>query len=187
MTLTEPPVRWPGRLAATWGILFAIPSFVWATGSTVGADSTVSPGLVQLARDRVPWFVAVLLATGALKLFGGIVALGLLKPRSRWLGRALVFCGGGAAILLLWHGGLFVVQGVATKIGLVTVPAEATTLSNWYLYLWGPWFLLGGLAFAGASALYVRNRDERRLWLFGVVGAGGGLAVSLVVTVLGIG
>ncbi|WP_020662626.1 DUF3995 domain-containing protein [Amycolatopsis benzoatilytica] len=188
MTLTGslPAVRWPGRLAAAWGILFAIPSFVWATGTTFGADSTVSPTLVQLARDGVPWFIAVLVVTGLLKLFGAVIGLGLLKPRSRWAGRTLVFCGGGAAILLLWHGGLFVVQGVAVRAGLLTVPSEMNPLVGWYLYLWGPWFILGGLAFAATVALHVRGSADRPLRLFGLAGALGALVLSVAATAFGI-
>jgi hypothetical protein len=45
-------VRWPGYAAAVWGLLFAVPSFVWALGSTAGAQTTVSPSLVKLAQDR---------------------------------------------------------------------------------------------------------------------------------------
>ncbi|OAP22159.1 hypothetical protein A4R44_06969 [Amycolatopsis sp. M39] len=29
--------KWPGYAAAVWGVVFAIPSFVWVTGSIFGA------------------------------------------------------------------------------------------------------------------------------------------------------
>ncbi|MEU0787211.1 hypothetical protein ABZ341_37385 [Streptomyces sp. NPDC006173] len=130
-----------------------MPSFVWATGSTLGAQSTVSPSLVKLARDGVPWFVAVLLVT-----------------------------------VLTWHGGLFVVHGVLVEAGVAAVEPDLAALTAWYLYLWGPWFIVGGLAFAWATALHVRQREERgKLRLYGAVGALGALALSVVSTATGVG
>ncbi|MEV7405902.1 DUF3995 domain-containing protein [Streptomyces sp. NPDC091267] len=180
--------RWPGCAAAAWALLFAVPSFVWATGSTIGARSTVSPSLVMLARDGVPWFVAVLWVTGFLKLFGALIGIGLTRPRGSQISRALVFCGGGAAPLLIWHGGLFVVHGVLVEAGAVAVEPDLAALTAWYLYLWGPWFIVGGLAFALATALYVRQRDDGgKLRLYGVVGALGALVLSAASTATGIG
>ncbi|WP_134732516.1 DUF3995 domain-containing protein [Amycolatopsis nivea] len=189
MTLKQAELRkWPGCAAAVWGLLFAIPSFVWATGSTFGAQSTVSPSLVKLAQDRVPWFVAVLVITGLLKVFGAVVGVSLTRPRGRWLSRTMVFCGGGAAILLTWHGGLFVVQGVLVKTRAVAVDPALSNLVGWYLYLWGPWFIVGGIAFAVAAARYVLDRDDRRtLTRYGVVGALGALALSVAAVATGIG
>ncbi|WP_329201537.1 DUF3995 domain-containing protein [Streptomyces sp. NBC_00667] len=180
--------NWPGYAAAAWGILFAVPSFVWATGNAFGAQSTVAPSLVKLARDGVPWFVAVLVVTGFLKLFGALVGLGLTRPRGLRISRLIVFCGGGAATLLMWHGGLFVVHGVLVKAGAVSVAPDLAPLTDWYLYLWGPWFIIGGLAFAGATALHARQRDDRyKLRLYGAAGALGALLLSLASTATGIG
>ncbi|MGW7538855.1 DUF3995 domain-containing protein [Amycolatopsis sp. NPDC054798] len=189
MSLKQAELRnWPGYVAAVWGLLFAIPSFVWATGNTFGAQSTVSPSLVKLAQDRVPWFVVVLVATGLLKVFGTVIGLCLTRPRGRWLSRAIVLCGSGAAVLLTWHGGLFVVQGVLVKTGAVAVDPALSNLVGWYLYLWGPWFIAGGLAFAAAAALYVRHRDDRRtLTRYGVAGALGALVLSVAAVATGVG
>ncbi|MFG3283202.1 DUF3995 domain-containing protein [Streptomyces sp. NPDC048111] len=169
-------------------MLFAVPSFVWATGNSFGARSTVSPSLVKLAHDGVPWFVAVLVVTGFLKLFGALVGIVLTRPRSPRIRRLAVFCGAGAATLLTWHGGLFVVQGVLVKAGFASVEPELAGLTGWYLYLWGPWFVIGGLAFAGATALRVRDSDDRReLRRYGAVGVLGALGLSLGAMVTGMG
>jgi hypothetical protein len=66
-------VRWPGYAAAAWGLVFAVPSFVWALGGTVGTQTTVSPWLIKLAQDGVTWFVVVVGALGALGL--SVIAL----------------------------------------------------------------------------------------------------------------
>ncbi|MCP2165905.1 DUF3995 domain-containing protein [Goodfellowiella coeruleoviolacea] len=179
---------WPGYAAAAWGVLFAIPSFVWATGNTVGARSTVSPTLVELARDGVPWFLTVLVVTGLLKLFGALVGIGLTRSWGARISRFLVLCGGGAAVLLTWHGGLFVVRGALVEAGAIAVEPDLAALTRWYCYLWGPWFIAGGLAFAGATALHVRHHDDRReLRRYGAVGALGALVLSVASTATGIG
>src|SRR5262247_2816082 len=87
--------RWPGYAPAVWGLLFAVPSFVWALGGTVGAQTTVSPSLVKLAQERVTWFVVVLWVTGLLKLIGALVGVGLTRRWATVTGRLLVFCGWG--------------------------------------------------------------------------------------------
>ncbi|MEV5595464.1 DUF3995 domain-containing protein [Streptomyces sp. NPDC052496] len=179
---------WPGIAVAVWGLLFAVPSFVWATGCTSGARTTVSPDLVRLAEDRVPWFVAVLWVTGFLKVFGALIGVGLTRRRGRWAGRLLAFCGGGAAVLLAWHGALFVVHGALVEAGTRTVAPGLAGLTRWYLFLWGPWFLAGGLAFAVATVRYVRRLDVRGdVRLHGVVGALGALLLSLASMITGVG
>ncbi|AUY54132.1 DUF3995 domain-containing protein [Streptomyces sp. CB01881] len=180
--------RWAGYAVVVWGVLFAVPSFVWALGGTAGAESTVAPELLRLARDRVPWFLAVLWITGLLKLFGAVVGLGLARPRGVRAGRFLALCGGGATVLLVWHGCLFVVHGVLVEAGAVSVEPGLAGLTRWYLYLWGPWFVAGGLAFAAATVRYARGHEDRRgLRLFGAAGGLGALALSLAFTAAGIG
>ncbi|MER5808503.1 DUF3995 domain-containing protein [Streptomyces sp. NPDC002033] len=180
--------RWPGFAVAAWGFLFAVPSFHWAMGGTFGAQSTVAPELIKLADDRVAWFLAVLWVTGFLKLFGALVGIGLTRRRGKWTGRLMVFCGGGAAVLLVWHGCLFVVHGVLVEAGARAVAPDLAGLTHWYLYLWGPWFIAGGLAFAAAATHYVRRHDgQREVRLYGCVGALGALFLSLASTATGIG
>ncbi|MFJ8435306.1 DUF3995 domain-containing protein [Kitasatospora sp. NPDC094019] len=181
--------RW-GYVVAAWGVVFAVPSFLWATGSTFGARSTVAPELVRLAQDRVPWFLAVLWVTGVLKLAGAAIGLGLTRLRSRRAARLLAFCGGGATILLVWHGGLFVVHGILAETGVIPVSADLVPLTRWYLYLWGPWFIAGGLAFATATARHLHlhlHDDRRRARHLTTAGALGALLLSLASTVTGIG
>ncbi|MFF7589321.1 DUF3995 domain-containing protein [Kitasatospora purpeofusca] len=174
--------RW-GYAVAVWGVLFALPSFLWAMGSTFGARSTVAPELVRLAQDRVPWFLAVLWVTGVLKLLGAAIGIGLTRLRGRVAGRSLVFCGAGAAVLLVWHGGLFVVHGLLVETGAATVDPALAGLTRWYLYLWGPWFIAGGLAFAAATARHLHPGGRR----FAATGAIGALLLSLAATATGIG
>ena len=77
--------------------MFAVPSLYWVAGGTGGLDSTVSPDLVRLAYERVPWFVAVLWITGGMKVFAGLVALALVRRWGRLFpGRMLLVLAWGA-------------------------------------------------------------------------------------------
>lgn len=172
----------------TWGILFAIPSFIWASGGTLGADSTVSPDLVKMARDRVPWFLAVLWLTGFLKLFGSWIGYLLRSQRRTRYGRIAVFCAGGASTLLTGHGLLFVIRGALAETGVAPVKADLAGLIRWYLYLWGPYFVLGGVAFGLAALWYLRQAPDRALILrYAQAGAQGGLLVVAASSASGIG
>lgn len=176
---------WPGYAAVFWGIVFAVPSFVWANGGTFGATTTVSPALVRLAQDRVPWFVAVLWLTAFLKLFGAAVGFGLTRLRGKGLSRFLVFCGSGAAVLLIWHGLLFVIGGILIVTGVLPTQPDLLNLTHWYLYLWGPWFVLGGLAFALATVQHTRRHPDRRVLRIFVLVAGIGAALVSLAALLG--
>lgn len=81
--ISDPGSTWAAYAACAWAFLFAVPSFYWAAGGTGGLQSTVSPDLVRLTHERVPWFMAVLWITGAMKVFAGLVALALVR---RWGG-----------------------------------------------------------------------------------------------------
>lgn len=147
-----PPLRtgWAAYAACAWSFLFAVPSFYWAAGGTAGMGS-LGPGVAAMARD--PWFVALVWATGVAKVLAGFLALALVRPWGQSIPRWMLLAGawGGGALLFL-HGGDFVVQGALALGGFVEVPAPATlTAIRWQTFLWGPWFLLGGLLFCIAA------------------------------------
>jgi hypothetical protein len=180
--------RLPGYAAAGWGLLFAVPSFAWALGSDFGASTTVAPSLLKLAHDRVPWFVAVLWVTVFLKILGAAIGVGLTVPFGTTMGRSLVCCGWGAAVLLVWHGVLFIIQGILVETGTLTIDPMVRGVIRWYLYLWGPWFVLGGLTFAAAAWMRTRvSLDQRGERVAGLIGAAGGIGLSVTAFVAGIG
>jgi hypothetical protein len=186
MTITG--ARWPGFAAAAWGLLFAVPSFVWASGVDFGASTTVAPSLVKLAQDRVTWFIAVLWATGFLKLIAALIGLGLTRRWGMVTGRVLVCCGCGAAVLLIWHGLLFMLHGVLVESGAIASEPVLRQISRWYLYLWGPWFVLGGVAFGAAAWWQLRtSTDYRGVRVAGLVGGAGAVGLSVIALVAGVG
>ncbi|MEY9858833.1 hypothetical protein ABH935_004456 [Catenulispora sp. GAS73] len=175
-------------VAVAWGVLFAVPSFIWATGHTAGATSTVSPTLVAKVRDGETGFLVVLWLSGFLKLFASAVGAMLARPRGPRTGRFAVFCGAGAAVLLAGHGLLFVIGGALVESGAVHGKPDVVVLLRWYLYLWGPYFFAGGVAFGMATLWYLRQAADRaRIARYAKVGAVGGALVVLLSTLSGLG
>ena len=145
--------RWPGwaaYAAGGWAFLFAAPSFYWAAGGTAGTG-TLGPGIAAMASD--PWFVAVVWATGVAKVLGGFLALALVRPWGRRIPRWALLAGAWVwGALLVLHGADFVAQGALALGGFVDVPASVPPAAiRWSTFLWGPWFLLGGLLFCVAA------------------------------------
>jgi len=171
-----------------WGVLFAVPTFVWATGHTYGASSTVSPDLVKMVRDGVTWFMVVLWTTAFLKLFGAALGALMTRPRSTRIGRFAMFCAGGASTLLAGHGLLFIVTGTLAQTHVISLKTDLTGITRWYLYLWGPYFVLGGVAFGLSTLWYLRHAPDRaRIVRYAQVGVTGGLLLTLFSVLSGIG
>ncbi|HEX6478878.1 MAG TPA: DUF3995 domain-containing protein [Ktedonobacteraceae bacterium] len=182
MTIAAPnnPSRWVVWVAygaCGWAFLFAALSFYWALGGTAGAD-TVSPEIVQLARAHVPWVIAVLWITAIIKVVSGFVALALIQPWGRMVPRwALLILAWGAGTLLFVHGGLFFGVGVLALSGAIRVSTPETLL-HWYTFLWGPWWLIGGILFLIAAWSYLRRSPHGRVSLvFSALGVFGALVL----------
>jgi hypothetical protein len=177
--------------ACAWAFVFAVPSFYWAAGGTASLESTVSPDLVRFAHERVPWFVAVLWITGAMKVFAGLLALALVRGWGRFFPNwMLLTLAWGAGTLLAWHGGLFVGAGSLMLGGFMPSPPSPrlSEVVRWYTFLWGPWFLLGGMLFVAAGWSYLRGLPDRRTGLvWSMLGVLGGLGFSVAMLLLGVG
>jgi hypothetical protein len=143
---------WAAYAAAAWAFLFAAQSLIAATvamaGSGFGAD-TFAADFVRLARERDAGFIAVLWLALLAKSLGGAVALqwvrhwGMRAPR-RLLRSVTYACG--AAILP--YGTVNLVQTVRMQTGaLVVPPSLGERALAWHLWLWNPYWILGGLLF----------------------------------------
>lgn len=183
VTTGEPSrwVVWVAYGACLWSFLFAALSFYWALGGTAGAD-TVSPEIAQLARSGVAWIFAVLWITAIVKVLSGFVALALVqawgKKIPRWL---LLILAWGAGTLLFVHGSLFFIVGVLALSGAISVSTPIMVL-HWYTFLWGPWWLLGGILFLVPTWSYFRrspSHQQRTSLVFSVVGVIGALVLLI--------
>lgn len=90
--------------AAVWAFVFASMSFYWALGGRFSLETQALS-----IRDQIddPAFVAVLWATGALKVLAGLIALALVRPGGRRIHqRTLLIVAWVTAGTLLLYGGL---------------------------------------------------------------------------------
>ncbi len=129
-----------------WGVLFGGLSLLWAAGVDLLVH-TLAPSIREMAERGGAGVTALLLATGIAKLIAGVLPAVLLRAHRApaWL-RWVTLAGG---ILLL-------LQGIAeTLIGL-------TDGRIWYLLLWGPVWLIGGVTLVAAFVLVRRARADRR-------------------------
>ncbi len=171
-----------------WGSVFAVPSFYWAAGGIAGAATTVAPSLVRMVQERVTWFLVILWVTGLLKVVGGLLGLALVGGWGRRVNHFLQLAGWGAGVLLVWHGGLFLVQGLLVQSGVVAIAPELLPVSRWYTCLWGPWFVVGGVLFLMAARMHLRSVADRRSGtIAGAIGGFGALGLSVAVLAAGIG
>lgn len=148
-------VHWAGYAgyaACVWAFAFAAVSFYWAAGGTVGAD-TIGPALTSLALARDPEFIAILWATGVLKVIAGLFALTLIPPWGRRIPRWLpLLAGWSTGVALMAYGVASFVQHALMLTGIIGTPEGlGAVAARWHLLLWDPWWLLGGILFAVAA------------------------------------
>lgn len=150
--------RWPGAAknwaayaAAGWAFGFALVSFYWAAGGTLGLG-TLAEGIRERVQAGDAGFIAVLWATGVAKALGGAVALALVRPWPhrvpRWLRLAAAW---GAGVLLVLYGGINMVGLGLVEAGVVNRPTGVDPSAKWYLLVWEPIFLAGGVLFCLAA------------------------------------
>lgn len=146
---------WAPYVACAWALLFAVMSFYWAAGGTLGVN-TLGSGIQSLAHD--PQFIAIVWLTGVIKVLGGFCALTLVRPWLLWIPHRVKLIGAWAAgIGLALYGGVpFVVEGLLLS-GLIPTAGPVDWVGiRWHFLLWDPWWLLGGILFLLAARYYQR-------------------------------
>ena len=125
----------------------------------MGAE-TIAADIEELGLSN-PWVLAV---TGVLKVLAGLVALALVRPWGEAIPRRilLVAAWGAATLLLLYAAANFVDHGLM-EAGVRNIPAAlGRDALRWHLLLWDPWWLLGGILFAGAAWQYTRESRSQQ-------------------------
>ena len=148
---------WAAYAACAWALLFALMSFYWALGGEFGVN-TLGSGIQALARD--PGFVAVVWLTGVAKVVGGLFALTLVRPWARWLPPIwkLVLAWAGGIGLALYGGVQLIIEGLVLGGAIRVSGAVDWEGLRWHVWLWDPWWLLGGVLFLLAAWQYQRSR-----------------------------
>ena len=145
----RPRFAWAGYAACAWALAFALLSFYWAAGGMIGVK-TLSTDLRHDAEVRSAGFVALVWATGVLKVGAGLLALALVQRwGSRVPRRLLLVVGWGTGALLTLYGGMGLVSAAVGELGIVESIDPSTV--RWYLLLWEPYWVLGGLLFLAAA------------------------------------
>lgn len=134
-------LRWE-YLAAGWCSVFAVVHLYWACGGDTGLPSSAG---IDLATHRPTWFVIIgLWGTALLLLVGVTLCLGLgrdiIMGRTRRAGR----------VLCRLAGAVLVIRAIVVHIVLLTDVGGVTgtvgpTQTFWSVWLWDPWFLVGGV------------------------------------------
>lgn len=151
--MTSPAVlHRTAAVAATLAFASAAVTVYWTIGGT-GLLDTVGGYPEELARAGGPVAAVGGLLVVAVKIVGGLVALGLAQ---RGLGRTrhrlLLLVGGLGSALLAIYGGLFVTVGALVLTGVLQPgsPIDRRALT-WHVLVWDLWFLLWGLALAATT------------------------------------
>ncbi|MGI8855695.1 MAG: DUF3995 domain-containing protein [Thermomicrobiales bacterium] len=157
----QPPV-WAGYAACIWAFVFAAISFYWAAGGRAGA-ATNAPAITAHVLARDPGWIAILWATGVLKVVAGLLALALVRPWGRVFPRWLLMIAawGAVALMGLYEGAASMIQHALMVTGVIATPTGLGSRSaRWHLLLWDPWWLVGGLLFAAAGWYYHYHREH---------------------------
>jgi hypothetical protein len=106
------------------------------------------------------WLV-VNLAAGILKIGGGLLALALVRTgQGRMTHRLLLAAAWMGGVGLCLYGGLGLVSDVLHVAGIIDDPATRNWFF-WYLVLWDPWWVLGGILYV-ATAWFTSRSDAER-------------------------
>ena len=151
----------PALLAALWALAFAAASAYWAAGGTGGAG-TIARSLADRAAERDPELVATLWGAAVLKAMVAALALALARPATARFARVVRLAGwitGGALTL---YGAVGLIEFALMALGARDVPTDVgDTAMLWYVFLWEPLWLLGGLLFLVAARQAARTTGHR--------------------------
>jgi hypothetical protein len=164
----RPPRRavatsWPAYAACALALLYAVPSFYWASGGTAGLG-TVGGAIEELGRSHDARAAALGAGAGVVKLAGGLLALALVRPWGRAIPRRLLLgAAWGGSVILTLYGGLLVAVGALVLTGVVdpSGPVDRTAL-RWHVMLWDLWFLVWGLLLGVAAWQHGRSHKIER-------------------------
>lgn len=142
----SPWAAWVAYAASGWALLFAALSFFWAAGGRTG----LHPLELEAAYDDSVW-VLISLGAGIIKVVIGLIALALVQLWGRIFPRRLLLaCTWMLGIGMSLYGGLGLVSDVLHVTGVTSDPENGKWFF-WYLVLWDPWWVLGGILYLAVA------------------------------------
>lgn len=135
--------------ACAWSLAFAAVHLYWALdGSALlppGMSVGMNPALFVIDVIAVP-----------LCILGALLALSFVRPWGRALPRRLLLvCGWGACALLIIHSAPTLLEGGLMAVGLRD--GVLTRLDRWSLFVYEPWFFVGGALYGAAAWSFGRR------------------------------
>lgn len=159
---SDEPMNPAAYLAAGWSFLFALISVYWVTGGKVGID-TLAQSIQDDARNGDRGMLLLTWITGGLKMAGGVLMLALVRPWGERLpGRLRLVSGYAVGAALTLYGFAGFIEKLLMELDLIGVPASlGEDAVRWYLFLWEPFWLLGGLLYLLASRRFQIQYADR--------------------------
>ena len=168
-----PPIQRPAPLSSNWGawalVIWSVPfatlSFYWAVGGTWAAEQ-VSPDARDMVAERLWWFMLLLWLVAIVKLGYAIYGLALMQDWGRIFPRWLMLLGGwGVGIVTMLYGAAQLAMSLPVYLGINPHPnAPAPEVLRWHVWLWQPYWVLGGLLVLCAVFIYQRRSLKLRRW-----------------------
>lgn len=166
-------VRRVGFAAAAWALLFAALSLYWALAASFGwawaidgvlGARTVGRDIARMAAAGDAGFIATLWLSVVVKALLALIPLALVQPWGRFFSGWLRLAGCWVAgALLALYGLLNGIEHVTMVSGAMTTPAAlGERAARWHLFLWDPFWLLGGLLFLATAWLAGKSRGRVR-------------------------
>jgi hypothetical protein len=158
---TAPRAEWWAYGAACWAFAFALYSLYGALGGDLGVDQLANE-IREQAKERDSGFVAQLWAATALKVIAGLLALALVQDWGRAIpSPALRIAAWLVAIGLIVYGASNLIRFGLMDLGVIDTPDSVGSYAvSWYVFLWEPIWLLGGVLFAAAAWRFDRTSQR---------------------------
>ena len=154
--------RWAGAGGAIWGAAFGLLSLYWALGGRVGLHQ-LGTGIQEQVAHPTTGFTISLWASVVAKAIACLLGIALMVPLDRIVPRWLLLIAGWAGgIGLTLYGLAGITQAALIVIGVIDAPSSmGADAAPWYLGVWEPTWLTGGLLFLAAVVAYQRTSRGR--------------------------
>ena len=147
--------RWAAILTIVWGVATAALTASWALGGTLGLHQ-LGTRIQEQALDRETSFVAMIWLSAVGRLLVTGLGFALWFGRDRSIPRPILLTAAWlAGFGLTLYGVTGMIQAALALGGAISTPASMGEAAvPWYLFVWEPLWMIGGLSLLIATAGY---------------------------------
>ncbi len=162
-SMISTPSQVPAWSAFWWSLAFGAISLYWAAGGTI-ALSTLAKTIQDRAEEQDAALLMLTAVTGVLKIGAGLVALATIQRWGSQLPRRLLLpTVWGVGVLYTLYGVANFIDKVLMATGLRSIPdAMGDDAVIWYLVVWEPFWILGGVLFLLTAWGFQRSTGSSR-------------------------